>query len=119
MSAITQADVTVTQTMDDEDYTGQRTNRMFPVVSFGDSQLTYDTYGIPLPDLSKFRLKFYIKRIHIQTPPGAYMWTFDPTARAANPVAPYGTLRAYSLNGGAEMSGAVAATSLPLEIVGA
>ena len=122
MSAIAQADVTVTQTSDDEDYSGQRTNRMFPVLAFGDGNLTYDTYGIPLPDLSKFRLKQYIKRIYFQPPPDGFVYRYDPTVRTANPVAPYGTIRIFKSAGSAaamaEISGAVPATSLKLEIVG-
>jgi hypothetical protein len=119
MADIAQADVVVTQTHDDEDYTGQRTNLMFPAVSFGNASLTYPTYGVPLPDLAKFRLKSYIKRLYITQPTGSYRWVFDKTARSANPVAPHGTLRAYALGDGAEMSGAIPATALDLEIRGA
>lgn len=120
-AAITQADVVVTQTMDDEDYSGQRTNLMFPTIAFGagDGSLTYDTNGIPLPDLSKFRLKTHIKRLFIVQPPGSYEYVYDKTARTANPVAPYGTIRIYARSNGAEASGAVGVTSLDLQIRGA
>lgn len=119
MADIAQADVVVTQTHDDEDYSGQRTNVMFPAVSFGNASLTYPTYGIPLPDISKFRLRSHIKRLHITQPVGSYSWVFDKTARTATPVAPYGTLRAYARANGVEMSGAVPVTALDLEIRGA
>ncbi|CAO0823785.1 hypothetical protein DFAR_3900011 [Desulfarculales bacterium] len=119
MADIVQADVVVTQTNDDEDYTGQRTNIMRPSIAFGNASLTYPTYGIPLPDLSKFRLKSHIKRLRIQEPIDAYIYRYDPTVRAANPVAPYGTIRMIVISSGAEFSGAIPVTVLPLEIVGA
>jgi hypothetical protein len=123
MADIAQADVVVTQTNDDEDYSGQRTNLMFPQVAFGNGALTYPTYGVPLPDISKFRLKSYIKRLNIQQPPDGFAYRYDPTVRAANPVAPYGTIRIFksaeSAGAMAEISGAVPATTLKLEIRGA
>ena len=99
MADIAQKDVVVTQTSNDEDYSGQRLNRMFPKIAFGDGTLTYPTYGIPLPDISQFRLKQFIKRLHIQQPPDGYEYRYDETVRTANPVAPYGTIRIFQSNG--------------------
>jgi hypothetical protein len=119
MPPIAQANVNVVQTTSDEDYIGQRTNMMTPIMSFGNGVLTYDTYGIPLPNLNAFRLKTWIRRLFIQEPPGIYKYFFDPTQRAANPVAPYGTIRIFVMSTGQEFNGAPAATSLPLLIWGA
>lgn len=100
MGDIAQAGVVVTQTSNDEDYSGQRLNRMFPSIAFGNGSDTYPTYGIPLPDISQFRLKQFIKRLYIQQPPDGYEYRYDPTVRTANPVAPYGTIRIFQGNGG-------------------
>lgn len=116
MSDLTQTDVVVSQGADDEDYTGQRYNRMMPSITFGNASLTYPTNGIPLPDIAKFRLKFLIKRLYFQQPVGSYEYVYDPTVRVG---APYGTIRIYARANGAEFSGAVAATTLLLDITGA
>ena len=100
MADIAVKDVVVTQTSNDEDYSGQRINRMFPKIAFGDGSMTYPTYGIPVPDISQFRLKQFIKRLYIQQPPDGYEYRYDPTVRTANPVAPYGTIRIFQGNGG-------------------
>jgi hypothetical protein len=108
MANIALKDVVVTQGNDDEDYSGQRYNRMFPVIAFGDGALKYDTNGIPLPDIQQFRLKSIIKRLNIQQPPDGYLYKYDPTPRAANPVAPYGTIRIFQ-GAGFTPAGTVAA----------
>jgi hypothetical protein len=126
MPPIAQANVTVFQTPSDEDYIGQRTNMMTPKMSFGNGVLTYDTYGIPLPNLNAFRLKTWIRRLFIQptvvfttdSPPHPLIFWYDPTPRAANPVAPNGTIRILDLHTLAEFSGAPPAISLFLEIWG-
>ena len=122
MSDITAANVKVTQTFADESpglmQNGDSLNT--PYITFGNGSLTYPTYGVPLPDLGQFRLKFGIKRIHITPTAFTHYWVYDPTPRTANPVAPNGTLRAYALNGGAQMSGAITAnTKLYLTVIGA
>ena len=105
MADITQADVVVTQTNDDEDYSGQRYNRMWPIIAFGDGVLYYPTYGVPLPDIAKFRLKSFIKRLFIEQPANGLVYAYDRTVRTATPVGPYGTIRIFQGNGGA-ISGA-------------
>lgn len=110
MGDITANDVVVVQTNDDEDYSGQRTNRVTPILQFGNGQLLYPTNGVPLPDKNRFRLKTYVKRVWIQQIPGTYEWVYDSTNY---------TLRAYARADGTEMSGAIPATVLPLEIEGA
>ena len=123
MADIAVKDVVVTQTSNDEDYSGQRLNRMFPKIAFGDGSMTYPTYGIPLPDISQFRLKQFIKRLYIQQPPDGYEYRYDPTVRTANPVAPHGTIRIFQGNGGT-VSGAtftgtpLAAHTHDLRIIG-
>jgi len=122
MSDITAANVLVTQTFKDESpglcQNGDSLNT--PSVSIdGKGTLTYPTYGISVPDLSQFRLKFGITRILISPPADGYFWIYDKTVRTANPVAPHGTFRAFALNGGAEMSGVVAAVVLDLIVIGA
>ena len=106
MADILQAGVVVTQTNDDEDYSGQRYNRMFPKIAFGNGTDTYPANGIPLPDLSKFRLKQVIKRLNIQQPPDGLVYRYDPTVRVG---APNGTIRIFQ--GGAVAAGTVAAAS--------
>lgn len=106
MADIVQANVVVTQTSDDEDYSGQRYNRMFPQIAFGNGALTYPANGIPLPDISQFRLKRNIKRLYIQQPPDGYEYRYDPTVRVG---APYGTIRIFQ--GGAVVASTVAAAS--------
>ena len=120
MSDIAAADITVTQDFPEEIFglPGGH-SLMLPTLTFGDGSLTYPTYGIPVPDLKAFRLSANIDRIHITPYAGTHYWRHDKTVRTASPVAPYGTLRAYALNGGAEMSGAItSATKLDLMILG-
>lgn len=110
MADITAADVVVTQTHDDEDYSGQRMNRMYPIIAFGNGILTYPATGVPLPDKIKFRLKSFVKRLFIERPPAAYDYVFDATNWS---------IRIYVRATGAELSGAVPATTLPLMVEGA
>jgi hypothetical protein len=110
MADLIAADVIVTQTGDDEEYIGQRTNRMHPKITFGDGSKTYPTNGVPLPSLIKFRLHIYIKWINIIQIPGDYEYVWDED---------HGTVRIYSRATGAEFSGAVSETTLRLEIMGA
>ena len=120
MSDIVAANITVTQDFPQE-ILGLPMGHalMLPTLTFGDGSLTYPTYGIPVPDLKQFRLNDSIDRIHITPYVGTHYWRYDKTVRTANPVAPNGTLRAYALNGGAEMSGAITyATKLDLMILG-
>lgn len=119
MADIAQKDVVVTQTSDDEDYSGQRYNRMLPKIAFGDGALTYPTYGIPLPDISQFRLKRNIKRLSIQQPLDGYEYRYDPTVRTANPVAPYGTIRIFQANGAGTITFSALATHVhDLRVIG-
>ena len=119
MSDITVANVTINQEFKDESpnlcQNGDSLNT--PTASFGNGTLTYPTYGIPVPDLGQFRLRFSITRMLVlpQVPAG-YLWFWDKTARTG---APNGTFRAFALNGGAEMSGAVTAVTLNLIVLGA
>lgn len=119
MPDIAQVNVVVTQTNDDEDYSGQRYNRMFPIIAFGNGALLYPTYGIPLPDIQQFRLKQLIKRLFIQQPPDGYEYRYDPTVRTANPVAPYGTIRIFQGNGAGTISfAALAAHTHDVKLIG-
>jgi hypothetical protein len=82
---------------------------MFPVITFGDGALTYPATGVPLPEKKHFRLTGEVKRVNIQQIPGSYEWVYD---------ADNYSLRAYARADGVEMSGAIAETSLSLEVVG-
>ena len=120
MSDIAAANITVTQDFPQEIFgLPMGHSLMLPTLTFGNGSLTYPTYGIPVPDLKQFRLSANIDRILITPAVGTHYWRYDKTVRTASPVAPYGSLRAYALNGGAEMSGAITAnTKLDLMILG-
>ncbi len=114
-------DVAVNQTSSDENPNLlQRWHLMTPQIAFGAaSGKSYDTNGIPLPPLNNFRLKQSIYRMPSLQPvaPDGKVYQYDPTPRAANPVAPNGTIRIFT--GGTEFSGDVPVTTLNLEIIGA
>lgn len=120
-TVITSTNIVVTQGNRDESpgLAQNGDSLMRPTITFGAaSGKSYDTNGIPVPDIAKFRLKFGITRLFISQIPGSYEWVYDKTVRTANPVAPYGTLRAYARAGGTELSGDVPVTSLDLDIWG-
>jgi hypothetical protein len=118
MADLVSTDVKVTQGPKDESpgLCQNGDSLMRPSVAFGDSALTYPTYGIPVPDIAQFRLKFGITRIQAYPRVFTHYWFYDKTVRAN---APYGTLRAYAMADGAEMSGAVSPTVLDLDVWGA
>jgi hypothetical protein len=118
MADITQTDVKVTQGPKDESpgLCQNGDSLMRPSIAFGNATLDYPTYGIPVPDIAQFRLKFGITRIAVYPREFTHAWFYDKTVRTG---APYGTLRGYALNGGAEMSGAIAAMVLDLDVWGA
>ena len=120
MSDIAASDITVTQDFPQEIFgLPMGHSLMLPTLTFGNGSLTYPTYGVPVPALKEFRLSSGIDRIHITPRVGTYMWIYDPTVRTASPVAPNGTLRAYALATGSEMSGAITSnTKLDLMILG-
>lgn len=86
-------------------------NRSYQQISFGDATKTYDTYGIPLP-ADKLGVINEVIFVHIRQLVGRYDYIYDPTVRAANPVAPWGTIRIVDKVTGLEFSGAPAATTL-------
>lgn len=121
MAAIALADVSVTLTPQRFFNPPGKPNEAYPSIVFGDAALTYDTYGIPVPPPGKFGMDNEIIRIFIQAPPDGFVYCYDPTARAANPVAPHGTIRIFEQDGAgalAEISGAVPATKLPALVIG-
>ena len=112
------ADVTVTPDYGFFNPPG-KPNEFYGILGFGAASLkSYDTYGIPCPPPGDFGMLKGIIRIEIQRPPTAYDYVYDPTARTANPVAPNGTIRIYVRNGGAEFSGDVPVTALPVTVIG-
>lgn len=90
----------------------------FANLAFGDASLTYPTNGIPMPPPEKFMMNFLVPYKWVEVPPvagSAILWTYDKTARTG---APYGTLRGTNTTTGSEISGAVAATSLNVKVLG-
>jgi len=127
MADIAITDVVTTISLQDMDYSHQGRVKSFPTIAFGNGVLTYDTYGIPVPDFKKFGMKKVVKRLRIEQPPNGYVYRYDKTVRAADPVAPYGTIRIFQSNTQSTPgvmplvelgSVAVAATVLDLEVIG-
>lgn len=118
MADLTAANITVTISAGfDIDTSPDKWKRAYATLSFGDGVLTYPTNGIPMPAPGAFGMNFLTpyKWVNIRHNIGVNLWTYDETARTG---APYGTLRANDTSTGVEMSGAVAATGLDIEVVG-
>jgi hypothetical protein len=98
MAEIAITDVVTTISLQDMDYSPQGRVKSFPTIAFGNGTLKYDTYGIPVPDFRKLGMKKVVKRLRIDQPPDGYDYRYDPTVRATNPVAPYGTIRIFQSN---------------------
>ena len=116
--AATDITVTITPGYDlDTSPDGRIGKRAYATLAFGDGALTYPTNGIPLPAPGKFGMNMLVpyRWINIRQPVSDAGWTYDATVRTG---APYGTLRAVVLSTGVEMAGAVAATSLAVEVTG-
>lgn len=75
---LTAADVTVTLSLQEMDYSAQGRVRSFPMLTFGGAGKTYGSgNGIPMPDIKKFGMKKEIKRVYIEKPANGYGYHFD------------------------------------------
>lgn len=118
MADLTASDITVTiDSGFDIDTSPDKWKRAYALLEFGDSALTYPTYGIPMPAPGAFGMNFKVpyKWVDIRQPLDGNMWVYDGTARTG---APYGTLRAAVLSTGAELAAPPALTQLYVEITG-
>lgn len=114
MAAIAIANVTETLLPQDKQSLG-KLKIAFPSLAFGNGALTYDTNGIPLPNL--LGMKNVIKRLTIQQPVDGLVYKYDPTVRVANPVAPYGTIRIYQ-GAGFTPAGTIASHTHDIKFIG-
>lgn len=120
MPDLTAANITVTITPGydlDTSPDGRIGKRAYATLAFGDAALTYPTNGIPMPAPGAFGMNLLVpyRWVDIRQPAANAIWTYDATVRSG---APYGTLRAIIPTTGNEMTGAVAATSLAVEVTG-
>ncbi|MFA5381973.1 MAG: hypothetical protein WC356_02320 [Candidatus Micrarchaeia archaeon] len=76
----------------------------------GDGSLTYPTNGVPAPAPGNFGMNMPVpyRWMDIRQPGDGYDYRYDSTARAADPVAPYGTIRIFQ-SAGFTPAGTVAA----------
>lgn len=118
MADLTASDITVSIDPGfDIDTSPDKWKRAYATLSFGDGVLTYPTYGVPMPAPGAFGMNFKVPYtwVNIRQTLGVNRWTYDATVRTG---APYGTLRACDTSTGVELSGALAATGMSIEVLG-
>lgn len=82
-------------------------NITIATVTFGDAALTYVAGGVPMPAIGAFGFKREIQFCAIQAPLNVYKYTYDKTNN-----------KIYISDAAAEFSGAPAATTLTLLLIG-
>ncbi len=110
MAELASTDITVTVNAQDRNCAGVGANKDIVVatIAFGDGALTYPTTGIPLPAIGAFGLHKAIDFMAVQGALGVgYSYAYDSTNHSIE-----------IWDAGTELTGAVAATTLKLLIIG-
>ena len=111
MTALASTDVTVTTPARDQDigHGSIMKNISIVTVAFGDAALTYAAGGVPMPAIGAFGFQREIQAGIIIPALNTYKYVYDPTNNK---------IYISDVNGGAEFSGAPAATTLTMILIG-